>query len=113
MDGLLDVGGVWVNLGPLNWRKEAGRGMPSWSVLFSSLTHAMRSLWLSPLVMCMFSQARLKLAWEEIARALATSCVHIHMFLKLRSGILSAVPTTFWLPECNNVFLLLHSAGLD
>eukprot|EP00913_Durusdinium_trenchii_P001358 g1255.t1 len=40
MDGLLDVGGVWVNLGPLNWRKEA----------------------------------RLKLAWEEIARALATSC---------------------------------------
>lgn len=23
MDGLLDVGGVWVNLGPLNWRKEA------------------------------------------------------------------------------------------
>lgn len=23
MDGLLEVGGVWVNLGPLNWRKEA------------------------------------------------------------------------------------------
>ena len=25
MDGLLEEGGVWVNLGPLNWRKEAGR----------------------------------------------------------------------------------------
>lgn len=23
MDGLLEEGGVWVNLGPLNWRKEA------------------------------------------------------------------------------------------
>lgn len=24
MDGLLEEGGVWVNLGPLNWRKEVG-----------------------------------------------------------------------------------------
>ena len=23
MNGLLEEGGVWVNLGPLNWRKEA------------------------------------------------------------------------------------------
>eukprot|EP00438_Fugacium_kawagutii_P019649 Skav232822 [mRNA] locus=scaffold614:678394:681230:- [translate_table: standard] len=41
MDGLLEEGGVWVNLGPLNWRKEA------------------RAEWLG-------IRFQLKLAWEEI-----------------------------------------------
>ena len=65
MDGLLEEGGVWVNLGPLNWRKEVGIYGCPWNSRNSHGFHN-NHRWLV-VTISRGPKARMKLTWEEIA----------------------------------------------